>query len=222
MNIEELKKAIESGEGKALIDGIVEKATDGLKNKNSELIGKLKKQKEEKDEISSRLDELELKSIEGDNDKAKKEGDIEKQIQIALAKKEKELKTLKDQLDESNEKLNKSHKVLHSKIINEGLSNSLIENNVAKQHYKAVSALLKSEYNIEISDNDGDLKPVVDGVSLNEIVKKWSQGDTGRQYVAAPNNNGGGAKGSSGNANGGIDPSKMTAKEKLAYGRKQQ
>ena len=222
MNIEELKQALATDEGKALLREHVEKATDGLKNKNTELMGKLKKSKEQKDELSTRLDDLELKSIEGEDGEARKSGDVEKQIQIAVAKKDKELKALKEELDDYSQKLTASDTMLRNKIIKEGLSDALIENNIAKQHYKAISALLKSEYDIGISDAEGDLKPVVGDVPLNQVVKEWSQGDTGKQYVAAANNNGGGAKGSGGTANGGIDISNLSAKQKLSYGRKQQ
>jgi hypothetical protein len=214
MDIEELKKALkEDGPVKDLINGLIEEATDGLKNKNHELLGKMKSLKEERDTFQGKLDEIDEAKILGDTDDAKKKGDIEKlekQLKEQFAKKEKAF-------DEEKVRYNKQ---INTLVVENGLAGALTKSNIAKQHIETVKNHLKATNKIEIS-TDGDL-PVatVDGKPLDEFVKDWSQGESGKHYVAAANNSGGGAEGSSGTPKGNADISKLSPKEKMNLGRK--
>lgn len=178
-------------EGKAELQKLIDAETKGLKAKNEELLGDLKKQKDSLKGIQDQLDEIKAAKEAAEEEAANKSGDVEK-IKAALeAKHKKEAETLKAQLDQQTVRLNQT-------LIDKGLSDALVKANVAAQHLPAVTALIKTTAKAEIVDQDGNTVATLDGKPIEEFVTGWAQGDLGKHYIAAPNNGGGGAGGSNG------------------------
>ncbi len=214
IKLEDLKKELETNpEIKEFVESLIEENITGLKNKNSELIVKNKKLVTDVANLQTKVEEFESASLDGDKDALKK-----KQIDIdSVTKKitEKYEKEKKDLL-ETNSKL--QYKLTNS-VVERDLLDALAKNNIAKQHFPAVKALLKTTSKIEISDDEENSYAVVGDKKLDVFVKEWAQGDIGKNYIAAPNNSGGGSNGSNNNSQGNIDASKLSAKEKMNLGR---
>lgn len=86
-------------------------------------------------------------------------------------------------------------------LVDNGLTEALVGNNVAKQFLPAVKAMLAGQVTVKI---DGENRSAMIGdKSLGDFVKEWSQSDDGKHYVAAPSNQGGGAPGGGASGGGG-------------------
>lgn len=162
-----------------------EESVAGLKNKVTELRGDLRK----------------AKAGGGGEDQAKEIERLENELEASKA----ELKTLnkthakavKD-LDAANAGLTTEQAFTKKLLADNGLTEALVANNVDAKFLPAVKAMLGSRVSIEA---DGDSrKATVDGKSLGDFIKEWSQGDEGKHYVTAPNNSGGGGGGGGGGA----------------------
>lgn len=215
MDIEELKAALKTEEGKAVLAEMSNGAIEALKEKNAELILASKTVKKERDEALAKISEFEAAKELDDNEKMKKTGDLEALEKKWAAKAEAEKKALQDEAA-------RLKSVLEKKTIDDGLTSALLANNIAKQHIPAIKALLRSEAKIETSLDDDGVKALVDGKDLNDYVKTWAEGSVGKHYVAHDNNSGGGAKGSNSSAQGGTDVSKLTPVQKMELGRQKQ
>jgi hypothetical protein len=186
-----MKIDTDTEEGKAKLQEMIDDATKGLKSKNDELLGELKKQKDATKSIQEQIDEINAAKEAAEEEAAKKAGDVEKLVANAVAKKDKEIDGLKSQLDQQTVRLNQT-------LIDKGLSDALVKANVAAHHIPAVTALIKATAKSEIADQEGSAVAMFDGKPIDEFVQGWAQGDTGKHYIAAPNNGGGGAGGSNG------------------------
>lgn len=163
-----------------LIDAKIEEATQGLKAKNSELLGKLKEAQKSKDELAEAKEQAELQALEkaGNIDELKKQLEEKFSSQIAAEKQK------ATDLDAKLKKL----------VIEDGLTSALVKANVQKDLIDAAKALFKTTKTIELTD---DMTAKIDGDNLSDAVVKWAQSDQGKAFVAAPVNTGGGAKGAS-------------------------
>ncbi len=177
---------------KAAVDAAVaeaseehETAVDGLKAKNTELLGKLKKAREGKGDPEN-VDKLES---ELEDTKAK------------LAKAEKDLgKTVKER-DAFKTQAESESKAARDLVIETNLTGELLGANVKKEFMPAVKKLLADKVEVVV---DGDKRSaMVAGKPLSEFVKSWSQSDEGKHYVSALANGGGNAPGGQANGNGG-------------------
>lgn len=157
----------------------------GLKNKNKELIGKLKE--------ADKVDPAKIAELEFEIETNKK----------ALVKAEKQLEQTHAKLSEANDKLTNETGFTQSLLIDNGLSGELAKANVAPQFLDAVKALLKPQVSVKIEGDNR--KAVVGDKDLGAYIAEWSQGDSGKHYVAASNNSGG-------NSNGGTKPVNPNAK----------
>lgn len=163
-------------------EGEHESAVAGLKKKNADLLKKIKEGGEGDGADVAKLEE-EVEALKGrvkESDKALK----------ALTKERDDLKTVAET----------ESKVAHNLLVENGLTEALVGNNVAKQFLPAVKAMLAPQVTIK---TEGDSrKAVIGDKALGDFVKEWSQGDDGKHYVAAPSNGGGNAPGGQG-SNGG-------------------
>ncbi|RTL05716.1 hypothetical protein EKK58_07435 [Candidatus Dependentiae bacterium] len=211
MTKEQVLEFLKSEDGKAVLEELTEEAVSGLKTKNAELLTKNKKLKEDKEAAEAKNTELEDELETAKNSKSKENvTDIEKRIE----------KKFEKQLKDATDKNDAYSKQINTLVVENGLTEALAKNNIAKQHIPAVKALIKSNAKIEISSDGDETSATIEGKAINDYVKEWSLGDTGKHYVAAPDNAGGGSKGSNSNANGGTDTSKLSPKEKMNQGRK--
>jgi hypothetical protein len=186
-----MKIDTDTDEGKAELQKRIDAATEGLKAKNAELLGDVKKQKDGLKDIQTQLDEIKAAKEAAEEAAAAKSGDVTKIKEQLEAKHAKETKALKDALAGKEGTLNKL-------LIDNGLTEALTKAGVAPQYLDAAKALIQSKNKAEIVDVDGNAAAQIDGKNIAEFVTAWSQGDNGKHFVAAPQNGGGGAKGTDG------------------------
>lgn len=181
----------ETEEGKAALQKLIDNATSGLKAKNDELLGDLRKNKDTMKTIQDQIDKIQKEKEEAEAAAAAKSGDVET-IKANLTKAfEKEKANLLSERDSFKSQLNQV-------LIDKGLSEALIGANVAPHHMKAVTAMIKAEAKGEIVVENDTPVAKFNGKLIKEFISEWSQSDEGKHYVAAPNNGGGGASGSNG------------------------
>jgi hypothetical protein len=214
MTLEEILEFFKTEEGKAAHQSIIEEATEGLKNKNNELIQKNKILKTAKETAEAKIIEMDEEILDITAGKGKGK-DLATEIEKKLEKK------FEKQLKDANDKNDKYSKQINTLVVENGLTEALTKANIAKQHIPAVKALIKSTSKIEVSSEDDDDAPVatIGGKALSDYVKEFAEGDSGKHYVAAANNSGGGSQGSNGNADGKVDTSKLSPREKINHAR---
>lgn len=203
MDIKELKKALETPEGKEFLESLIEDAKKPLDAKNKDLLAKLQKEKEEKISFVERLEKLEAEKEDAETKAAAKSGDIEK-LKEQLEQKHK--KALEAVLNEKNT----LHNQLQTHVIGEGLTAALAKAKVSPALMDAAKALIKTNFKAEVGDADG--KPVAkfDGKNVDEFVAAWAQSDAGKAFVLANANSGGGSNGANGNGNAKTGTKSMT------------
>jgi len=210
---EKYKKLVEEGkqeEADKLLADHTAAEVKGLKDKNEELLGKLKDSKSTTDDLSKRLDTIEEEKNQALKDKATKSGDwetLKKQLEEGHAKqlesKDLEIKALTG----DKEKLNGQ---LESHVIGEGLTQALVKAKVAAPLMDAAKALIKSSFKGEIGDNDGSPFAKFDGKAVDQFVTDWSQTEQGKHFVSADSNSGGGSNGANGTGQGAGNTGKKT------------
>lgn len=164
---------------KAIADAVAE-ATKGLKDKNAELIGEVRTLKQEKQDA---LDAAE----EAANEAATKAGDVEA-IKAALEKKHNaELKKLNDQLGNLNRDISayKIDAVISAEIAKAGIMPDATD---------WVMRALKAGATIENGE------AMVEGVPLLDHIGSFMKSPAAQLVIAAPQNSGAGATGSTANA----------------------
>jgi hypothetical protein len=179
----------------------VEEATTGLKNKNNELIGELRKAK--KDSVIDPEDYNRLK-------------DERDSLQDKLNDSSKLIK----QMQSDGEKIKKSFEqesgYVQKLLIDNGLTTALNESGVKDPVLlKAAKAMFAGQSQIKI---DGDNRIAMIGEKpINDYIKEWSATEEGKYFVAAPQNNGGGALGGA----TGQQTQNLTSAQKIAAGLKE-
>lgn len=187
----DIKEALASDEGKAAIAAAVEEATKGLKAKNDELLGNLKREKDERKTLQDQIDEIKASKEEAEAAAAEKSGDVEKIKESLTRQHKKEIEKLQGQLQSKDGQL-------HSLLVESGLTDALTKAGVAPQYLDAAKALIKTTNKAEITDSEKGPVAMFDGKPLTDFVSEWSQGDQGKHFKAAPDNGGGGANGANG------------------------
>lgn len=190
-----MKIDTDTDEGKAELQKLIDAETKGLKDKTAELLGSLKKLKEDMKASQDRLDEIQREKEEAEEAAASKKGDVEKIKETLTAKHQKEIEKLNTELTDKSGKL-------HKLVVDQGLTDALVKAGIAPQYMDAARALIKSTTKAEISEKDGNAIAQIDGKELTEFVTSWAQGDSGKHFVAAGNNGGGGSNGSNGGSKG--------------------
>ena len=180
------------------VTGAIDEATEGLKAKNGELLGKLKKAQKGAD-----IDPAEYQQILEANQKLTDELNEGKKT---LKKMAAENETLKKSFDSES---NFARKMLIDNSLNESMLNAKVK----PEMMEAVKALLSGQVNIKV---DGENRVAMLGDKpLNDAVSEWAKSDKGKHFVAAPENQGGGANGG-GNGNGSVKLMERAAFESMA------
>jgi hypothetical protein len=173
INDPEAKKAI-----KEAVDAAVTDATEGLKNKNAELLAKLKKAQKD-----STIDPAEHQALQTELEA----------VQAKLVMAEKTLKIAQTDAEKAKKALENESGFTSKLLIDNGLNDALLKAGVKPEMSKAVKALLAGQVTIKV---DGDKRNAVIGdKSLGDFVDEWAKSDEGKHFVSAPNNQGGGANG---------------------------
>ena len=190
---EDTKKAIKDAVAEA-----VGEATEGLKSKNTELLGKLKKAQK-----GAEIDPADHAALQSELD----------ETQEKLRKAEKTAKTATAEAEKSKKSFEGESKVVHDLLVDQGLSAALLENGVKKpQFLSAAKALLKGQVVLE-ADGEKRVAKVGDK-ALGEYIKEWAGSDDGKEFVDAASNSGGGGGGGKGGASN-EDLAKMSPEARL-------
>lgn len=173
-----------------LIGDEINSSVEGLLNKNSELLGKLSKAKEQ---IPENIDELlaandKLKKIE--DGKLEEQGEFKKLLDTAKTQHAEERASLNDSLKTERE-------IIKKLLVNDGLSKALSKNSINPVLLEAAISILS--HNVSVVDIDGKRVAQVGDKSLDDFVKDWSATDVGKNFILAPSNNGGGSGGNNSN-----------------------
>ena len=207
ITLKDVKDFLKSNdEGKAYLADIIESEVSGLKKKNTQLIEKLKKEETEREAAETELEEVKETLTKG-------KPDFEKEKKKLEDKFNKDKKELEDKLAEATGHINKL-------VIETGISDALNEAKIAPVHSKTVAAFIKSSNKIDLDTSGDTPKAKVGDKPLAEFIKSWAESEEGKHYVAAPDNNGGGAKGG-GDKAGNIDLMKLNPVERLNHARSQ-
>lgn len=177
--------------------GNLKESNEALASKNSELLKELKV-------FKAKAKGAEIDPAEHEQLKAELE-----EARTALAKTE---KTYKAEIDKLTKSVTDKDSALQKYLIDGGLTDALAKAGVAPQFMDAAKALLRSQAGIK-ADETG-YQAVLGEKSIAEAVKEWAASDTGKHFVAAPRNSGGGAAGSQ---NGGTQKAfkDMTSEERV-------
>lgn len=164
-------------EVQALIAEKVEEATSGLKAKNSELLGKVKKLQQ-----GATIDPADLEAAERDRDEWKgKAQAAERAAKKAVTDLEAATKRATD-IDAAYAN------TLRDSALADALAKAGVTNPV---HIKAAKALLKDA--VQVVDENGTRVVKAGDVALDKHVSDWAGGDEGKHFVTAPDAGGGGS-----------------------------
>jgi len=163
----------------AAVETAVEEATGGLKAKNTELLGKLKKATKD-----AQIDPVDHAALQAELAES----------ETKLAEATKALKTATTESDKIKKAYETESKVAHNLLVDNGLSTALLEAGVKKSSYlKAAKAMLAGQV-VLTADGENRVAKVGDKL-LKDFVAEWSKSDEGKAFVDAPVNTGGGAPG---------------------------
>jgi hypothetical protein len=74
----------------------------------------------------------------------------------------------------------------------------------------AAIELIKARYEAEVAVNDGKPFAKIDGKPVNEFMSDWAQSETGKHFVRADVNSGGGSNGANGKGEAGSGQETIT------------
>ena len=162
----------------AELDAAIEESNTGLVAKNKELV-------KEKQNALKKLENY---------------GDVEKLYEKIEAL-ETERDTFAKQFKDTTKQLEQVSKTLESEsgftsklLLDNGLTDALVNAGVKKELLPAVKALLSGQAKV-VADGNAR-KAVIGEKDLSAFITEWSASDEGKHFIQAPANNGGGANGS--------------------------
>lgn len=184
-NSEEFKRAL--AEAKAEAEEAAEAKAEGLKAKNSELLGKIKKLQQ-----GQQIDPADLQEVENERDELKaKLTDANK----ALAKAQKAAEDATKKAADIDSAYSKS---IADSALTEALTKAGVTNPV---HLKAAKALLSGS--LAVADEDGQRVVKAGDKALADFTQEWASSDEGKHFVTAHDASGGGSQGGRGNGGSG-------------------
>jgi hypothetical protein len=168
----------------AAIAAAVEEAVGGLKAKNQELIGEVRKLK-----AGGTVTPEQLAAVERERD----------ELETKFADATKQLKAANTALEATTKERDGEKAYNQRLLVNNGLNDALLAAGVKNPaHLKAAAALITQAGQIEVKVEGENRSALIGGKPLAEFVKAWSQSDDGKHFVSAPDNQGGGARGGTG------------------------
>jgi uncharacterized phage infection (PIP) family protein YhgE len=171
-----------TAEIQAAIDAAVENATSGLKTKNAELLGELKKARK-----AGEITPDQIAAVEAERD----------ELQTKLAEAMKSTSKTTKELDTLRKALETEQKTMQTLLVENGLTEALTKSGVTNPAYlKAAKTLLGAQAQL-VQDGDHRIAKIGDK-PLSDFVSEWASGEEGKHFVAAPGNTGGGANGGNG------------------------
>lgn len=157
-----------SQEVKDAIAAAVAEATEGLKAKNTELLGKLKKAQKD-----SAIDPADLEAVERERDEWKEKATVA----------EKAAKKAASDLEAANKARDEISNAYTGTLKDAALTDALTKAGVTNPvHLKAAKALLGSA--VEVADENGARVVKADGKALGDFITEWAGGEEGKHFRA--------------------------------------
>lgn len=152
----------------AIADAITE-ATEGLKAKNTELLGKLKKAQQ-----GQAIDPADLQAVEAERDELKSK----------LADANKALTKATKTAEEATKKAADTDAAFSKAITESALTEALTAEGVTNPvHLKAAKALLTAAGGLTVVDEDGKRVVKAGDKALADFTKEWASGDEGKHFI---------------------------------------
>lgn len=174
-NSPEFKQAVAA----AVAEGIAE-ATDGLKSKNAELLGKLKKAQKD-----SAIDPADLEAVERERDEWKDKATVASKAATKAA----------SELAAATKRAADTDAAYSNTLRDSALTEALTKNGVTSGPLlRGAKAWLFGM--TEVVDDNGTLVVKAGGKSVDDFTTEWAGSDDGKAFVSAPDHTGGGSQGS--------------------------
>lgn len=180
----------------AEVDAYAEEKAQGLKTKNTELLGEIREVKAKLSKANEHSEELQAQLDKVEADAAKGKGDVQSQIDQALKPLNKKLEQITAERDGATARLNKLTK---QRVLDDALTKAKISPSMQA----AVRALIDTDHQVVVADKDGQATVTIDGKAPDDFVKEWVGTETGKNFVAASGNRGGAAPGANTDTKGG-------------------
>lgn len=166
----------------ARIDAAVEEATSGLKANNKKLLADLKKAKQ-----GGEIDPADVERLESELETLKTQ----------LTEANRSLKTATTAAEKATNDLKAEQAHTERLLITNGLAEALGAAGVKDPMLlKSAAAMLRDDHKPVVTADGEKRVAMIGDKPLADFVKGWALGDEGKSFVAAADNNGGGAQGS--------------------------
>lgn len=188
----------------------------GLKNKNSELLGKMKAAEEARKALESQVDIEEYKRLKEEaaqrtlesEEEAEKRAKEQKNIDFLIEREKNKLigaqKKWESEKSEYEKQIQGITSKYHQKLIDLALTDHLKSVHVGDKYLKFVKSSFLGKAGVELGD-DGNEKVIInqDGaaIPIKDYIATWSEEDEAKSVIVPPTNGGGGSHGSSGGKN---------------------
>ena len=162
----------------------LEDSIQKLEAKNSELREEKRKARAEAKQLAEAAESLKREANAAGTALAEKEGDaktVRQRLESSFAEREAELARRAETAEAQ------AYKLLVDNGLTEALASGTVR--VAPEMLRAVKALIKAEHKVEVADGVAQ----IGNLPLDEFIADWKQSDTGRHFIAARVNGGGGA-----------------------------
>jgi hypothetical protein len=173
---EEMDAAVEAAVAK------VQESIDRLEAKNSELVADIRKARK-----AGEIKPEDLAAAEERADKA----------EAALSEANKAVKAATGERDKAVKALETESGFTQRLLIQDGIKSALLANGVKDEDF-IDSLTAKFAVAAKVVVEGDERKAVYDGKPLGDFIKEWAGSDTGKKFVEAPVNGGGGSGGGSG------------------------
>lgn len=199
MTLEEIKDFLKddknAAEFKGFVRGMGYEGPDdikGLKEKNEELLRKLKKEKEDAAEKQKILDNIDIDEYNDLRNKKGKETDKD-----AEARLQREIKKAEDRAKIAEEKESKTNAFLNSVLIRAQLSEAIDANNFDVKHKDLLLSAFSGRAKVEVDDKGYQV--IIDngdalGVPANDFFKNYATSEQGKSYLRQADNRGSGSQ----------------------------
>ena len=183
-----------------------------LTNKNTELLGKLRKARSGGEEGNSSA--AEIAQLEADLDNVR--GELAT-AQSSLRDANRKLVAAERDRDTARTSLATETTFSTNMLSENALTSALTEAKVTPELMEAVKALHGKA--VTIKEVDGKRNAFVGDKPLGDFIKEWAASDAAKPFISAPGNAGGGSNEANGNAGGGKKLADMSEAERLAMAR---
>ncbi len=162
-----------------------------------ELQAELEEAKSAVDALSANNKKLavELKNTRAQNKEIDAEKYFAMQDEVETLKQENDKlsKMYKTDTERLTKGLNEKESYLQKLVVDDGLTNALTKAGVKTDYLEAAKALMREK--TAIRQNEGKYEAHIGDKPLNDYITEWAATDSGKPFIAAQQNTGGGASG---------------------------